>query len=164
MNSSLDRAIAFYLDSAVIKQEIGFTYFDVLQFEDEQLEKCHGYVQWLFPIKEPSAFIDDAPLFTEVTRAQYEEYYAIVYPRFVQAMARMMEFYFAPGRVKEWVTPRNHNFLRITRIIKSMKLFGQHQAENSFWTLLLVPLMNDPVYKDIIGPITAQFWKDAHAG
>lgn len=161
----MDRAIAFYLDSNKIGEELDFTFSDVIEFDDARLEQCHGYVQWLFPIKEASAYIEHAPLVTDQTLADYNEYFDIVHPRMVKAFWRMLQFYFNNGRgFDAWITPRNHNFLRITRIIKSLKLFGLDHAEKVLWQFYLEPLMHNPAYKDVIGPVTFKFWQDAHDG
>lgn len=161
----MDRAIAFYLDSSKIGEEIGFTFSDVIQFNDDQLEQCHGYIQWLFPNKDPSAYIDHAPIVTDQTVEDFNEFFDIVQPRMHEAYQRILKFYFNNGRGYDaWVTPRNHNLLRITRIIKALKIFGLDYAERCFWEFYLVPLMNHPDYSDVIGPVTKKFWQDAHDG
>jgi hypothetical protein len=35
---------------------------DIWKFSDDELEGCHTYIQWLFPLKEPSAFNFAAPV------------------------------------------------------------------------------------------------------
>jgi hypothetical protein len=37
---------------------------DVLSWPDDELEVVHDFVQWLFPLPEPSRFNPDAPLLT----------------------------------------------------------------------------------------------------
>ena len=42
----------------------GRTRNQILAFGDRQLEEVHDYIQWLFPLPEPSRFNPDAPLLT----------------------------------------------------------------------------------------------------
>ena len=117
-----DPIIAFYLDSNLIKEQIGFTFSDVMQLDREQLESCHSYIQWLFPLREPSAFNPDAPLVTQTTIDQYAEKYSIIAPKIDRAFWLMHQFYF-DDKQYSWITPNDHNYLRITRIIKSLRIF-----------------------------------------
>ena len=36
----------------------------ILAWDDEELEEVHDFIQWLFPLPEPSRFNADAPLLT----------------------------------------------------------------------------------------------------
>lgn len=163
MISALDPAIAFYLDSEIIKDQIGFTFTDVMTFDDEKLEECHGYVQWLFPVREPSAYIKNAPLVTERTMVDFVEFQSVVTARMKWAFLRMLQFYFHGQGLDKWVTPRNHNFLRITRILKSLRLFGLEEEEKHLYNDYLLSLLRDnEEARNIIGPVTVQFWQDAH--
>ena len=62
-----------------------------------------------------------------------------------KSFERMLDFYgleYTDGQVREtiyfkeslkrWCTPKNHNFLRITRILKSLKLFGLKKKQSHF--------------------------------
>ncbi len=35
---------------------------EIWAWDDAALEDGHDFIQWLFPLPEPSAFVDDAPL------------------------------------------------------------------------------------------------------
>ncbi len=37
---------------------------DLLAWDDDDLEQVHDFIQWLFPLPEPSRFNADAPLLT----------------------------------------------------------------------------------------------------
>lgn len=157
----IDPIIAFYLDSAKIKEQIGFTYNDVMKFNDDELEACHNYIQWLFPLKEASQFNPDAPLVTEETLEQFKEFYDIVGERMYAAFRKMFTFYFNSGRgFWLWVTPNNHNFLRITRILKSQNIFG-YDFNVGLMSSYLENLTVNEEYNEIIGPVTRKFWIEA---
>ena len=49
----------------------GRTLDDILAWDDEQLEAVHDYIQWLFPLDEPSRFNPDAPLLTPADRVAF---------------------------------------------------------------------------------------------
>jgi hypothetical protein len=114
---------------------------DVLAWNDDALEAVHDFIQWLFPLPEPSRFNPDAPLLTEedlaafcgdpALRANLRRSFERVLP-----FLGLMEG--AGGEVVEgpnfgrraadvWDYP-NHNWLRITRVLRSLHLLGL-QAE-----------------------------------
>ena len=58
----------------------------------------------------------------------------------------------------KWVTPGNHNFLRLTRILKSLMLFGMKQEA------ITLELFLEGLYesnKNIITEETLNFWMEA---
>lgn len=59
---------------------------------------------------------------------------------------------------KKWITPKNHNFLRITRILTSLNLLGDDSSAKMFYKCLC-EIYED--HKGIIGPLTKQFWDEA---
>ena len=57
-----------------------------------------------------------------------------------------------------WLRPHNHNFLRQTRIIKSLTLLGQPTLARAFGDALLKEYELAPA---VIGATTAGYWRDA---
>ena len=153
----MDPIAAFYLNSESLGKQLGFTWSDVMQFSNEQLENKHDYIQWLFPILEKSQFNPEAPIPTGGTFSAFEDF-DILRERMYESYRKMHKFYFID--MHDWITPNNHNFLRITRIIKSLKLFGWEQQAHDFYdcieNILLIPR-----YREIIGEETQKYWKDA---
>jgi hypothetical protein len=108
-------------------------------WSDEDLERTHDYIQWMFPLAEPSGFNVDAPILDAgaISRFQSEP---SLRGHLQTSLIRMLSFYGleihgtiplsvtrAPNfaeRAENWLTPSNHNHLRITRILKSLKLLG----------------------------------------
>jgi hypothetical protein len=127
---------------------------DVLLLPDEPLEQIHDYIQWLFPLPSRSAAQPDAPVLTEA------EIDAIrTDPRAVetlkQAAQRMLEFY---SRTRWWLTGQDHNHLRITRIIRSLRLLVGLDAAHRFYQAILT------LHEAAGAPVNArslQFWAEA---
>lgn len=104
----------------------GRTLFDVLAMDNAALERNHDFIQWLFPLREPSRAVPDAPVLTdadvEAIRDSGMAQYALA-----AATDRMDAFYRA---THDWLMPNDHNHLRITRIIRSLRLLvGDEQAD-----------------------------------
>lgn len=104
----------------------GRTVFEVVAMDDAAIERVHDFIQWLFPLAEPSGANRRAPVLSA------EDVAAIHASGMAQiALAagtdRMAVFY---QRNRHWLTVHDHNHLRITRIIKSLRLLrGPGEAE-----------------------------------
>ncbi len=143
----------------------------ILAWDDQRLEAVHDYVQWLFPLPEPSGFNPDAPLLTASDIAAFHADPALQ-SRLRAAWIRMLRFYgFAaadgqvvpaaefPARAATWLAPGNHNLLRITRILRSLSLLGL-QAEARGFLAALEALRQTPSGA-VIPERTMRFWRDA---
>jgi hypothetical protein len=147
---------------------------DILAWDERLLEGIHDYIQWLFPLDEPSAFNSDAPLVTPSDRVRFAADPTLA-ANLKRAFMRMLAFYGFrlvesatgtmvaradawPSRSPAWLRPHNHNFLRQTRIIKSLTLLGQPKLARAFGEALLKEYEHAPA---VIGPTTAGYWKDA---
>lgn len=136
----------------------GRSFEDMINMSDLELERSHDVVQWLFPLKEKSAHNPAAPLLDDETiQAILDD--AFGYAHLFAACQRFWKF-LVEGDVDKptWITRRNHNFLRITRIIKCYRLFGEPVAE-SFYKLAIGYHQKFP---NIIGSETLQFWQEAN--
>ena len=104
----------------------GRSLFDVLGFDDAALELNHDFIQWLFPLPEPSGAVPDAPVLTaDDMQAIHDSILAQC--ALAAATDRMEAFY---RRTNQWLRPHDHNHLRITRIIRSLRLLrGDAEAD-----------------------------------
>jgi hypothetical protein len=169
----MSRLIDFY--SGVGADHRGRKIDNIITWDDQRLEQTHDYIQWLFPLAEPSRFNPDAPLLTQGDRAQFEQRPELR-AKMLAALARMAVFYglslekpseneqatlrFAPrpGHARHWIAPGNHNFLRITRILTSLGLVGLGP-----WAQALFAALED-LYRDhsaAIGSQTFGYWQRA---
>lgn len=143
---------------------------EILNFDKVQLENTHNYIQWLFPNYQRSQFYPESPILkTNIINAfvnnnQCKE-------NLLKAFNLMLNFY---GFVKKgnkiilaedfelkksiWLTVGNHNFLRLTRILKSMNSLGFKNEATELQKLLKEIYLT---YPNIIGKKTAEFWEKA---
>ena len=111
----------------------GRTVFDVVALDDRSVERTHDFIQWLFPLAEPSGANRRAPV---LSAADVEAVQACGMSQIALAAAtdRMTAFY---QFNTHWLVPYNHNHLRITRIIKSLRLLRGEDEANEFRDLIL---------------------------
>lgn len=164
--------IAFY--SATAPDHRGRTLADILAFSDDELESNHDFIQWLFPLPVPSPVNPAAPTLDEATILAFH-----ARPELRRALRdsfeRMLDFYgfelhhaegeyaIVPGprwqeAARNWLTPGNHNFLRITRILHSLTLLGHHELATAFLAAL------EDVYRGhagVIGTVSVGYWRRA---
>jgi hypothetical protein len=128
----------------------------VLGFSDEQLENTHDYIQWLFPLATRSGAQPDAPVLTEAEAAAIRGD-----PRAMETLQhatdRMLRFY---RDTADWLSLYDHNHLRITRIIRSLKMLAGAAAARQFHEAILT------LHAAAGAPVNARslhFWEDATA-
>ena len=146
------------------------TIADIWCYSHNELEGVHDYIQWLFPLAERSAFNPAAPLLDAETIQRFQEDDAL--RRNVErSLGVMLDFYglalvgnrivraktFAE-RSRNWLTPQNHNFLRLTRILKSLSLLGHAQRAKQL-VVCLEEIGRD--HQDVIGTTTLTYWRGA---
>ena len=138
------------------------------------LESNHDYIQWLFPLPERSSASAHAPILTPADIQAFEQN-PLLRGSLLQSFSVMLWFYgfelieaaqrlqvrrgrdFA-ARSAIWLTPFNHNYLRLTRILRSLRLLGCADHAGALFACL------QDVYRehaDEIGEETFQYWKRA---
>ena len=131
----------------------GRVFSDLVGADDSQLEQSHDFIQWMFPSDVKSNHSYAAPVLTPEQIEQMKTDPA-VHNALRAGLIRMLVFYTSEW----WITPHNHNFKRITRILRCLWLAGLESEYNSFQTAL------DRCYEKHGGVIeekTYQFWKHA---
>lgn len=150
----------------------------IVRKSDRWLEETHDYIQWLFPLYAPSQFNPDAPLLTEDVCVAFNDSSRpdskILQQNFSAAIYRMLVFYgysvspLAPNDVSptgewrdksaNWLTDGNHNFMRITRMLRCMCLLGRAPLAQS-WHHSLNALAK--VHPKTVSSRTLGFWNEA---
>jgi len=113
---------------------------------DEWFEFCHNYIQWLFPLKEPSNFNPDAPLLTDEDIAIFKANPTIQANLFVSFTRYLRFFGLFYNKDNEIVRTEdfdqilfmfpNHNWFRITRCLTSLRLLGLEKEAVKFYKFL----------------------------
>jgi len=111
----------------------GRTVFEILAFGDAALEQNHDFIPWLFALTEPSAAVPDAPVLTAGEAAAIR-HSVMAQCALAAATDRMMTFY---RSTHEWLMPNDHNHLRITRIIRSLRLLRDDPSADAFRDAIL---------------------------
>ena len=100
----------------------------LLQQTDQQAERTHDYIQWLFPLDEPSRSINGVPVLTELEIDEIRQS-SLAQINLAKSARWFLGFL---ERNDHWITKYNHNHLRITRIIKSLRLLASDEAADEF--------------------------------
>ena len=135
--------LAFYSDDG--PNSSGYTLEQVLEWGDEDWELQHDFIQWLFATDEPSMFNPDAPVLDAPTIARFRAD-PLLRHRMRGAFDRWLAFCgvtrtdaglsFDNPNPSVWGRP-NHNWLRITRVLRSLSLLGLTDEAQAFFTLLI---------------------------
>lgn len=115
----------------------GRTCKDILSLNTFWLEADHDFIQWLFPIDTQTKFNKHAPMVDDVAIEEFSGDNALKM-RHRNVLDRMLQFYglmrlnssLAPAEritpaTQTWLREKDHNHLRITRILRSLYLLGQ---------------------------------------
>ncbi|MDB2639106.1 opioid growth factor receptor-related protein [Alphaproteobacteria bacterium] len=106
----------------------GRTFAMLLQQSDHQAETNHDYIQWMFPLDEPSRSVNGVPVLTELEIDEIRQ------SSHAQAnLAKSARWFLGfLERNDHWITNYNHNHLRITRVIRSLRLLASDKAADEF--------------------------------
>jgi hypothetical protein len=130
----------------------GRSFADVVAMDDHAIERHHDFIQWLFPLDEPSKAVPSSPVLTPADIALLRAS-AMAQRRLGEASARMLRFYRMTAR---WRQSFDHNHLRITRIIKSLRLLAGDAAAEAFKAAIL-----DEASGTAISVTALRFWEEA---
>jgi hypothetical protein len=176
------RLVDFYDPGTKGTDAHGRTLDQILGWNDDQLEYSHNYIQTIFPLPEESGFGHTAPVVDEETMliiSQSPE----LQSNLLRALKRMLAFYGFDAKDKpisgssdndvshlditpmrncergfsRWVKRIDHNHLRITRIIRSLRVLGLPDAAKDLFDALM------EVYetRSVIGSTSVAFWTRA---
>lgn len=179
----------FYLQDGTDSE--GRTLKEVLNWSNHAWESAHDSIQTMFPLKDPSNFNPDAPIITDEDVAKWNEgtldgallrnNLCLSYMRFLKflglevgpaATREEQEMGVDKGiqvkiadnfseRQKTVWDSFNHNFLRITRCLASLRMLGLQAEADAFYKRL------QALYESKCFPIsekTFKFWTEAVTG
>ena len=127
------------------------TFAEIMQWDDDKWETTHNFIQWLFPSPVPSLASREAPILTVQDTGYFEANgifrfrMLLAFERFLQFMGLSLEI----GDDGTWRIIRsenfqesmwavfNHNHLRVTRVLISLRRCGHRDLSDLFYNFLL---------------------------
>lgn len=127
---------------------------DIWDFDDKAIEQTHDFIQWMFPLREKSMSVPGVPTLStadieairisEVARANLEKS-AQWYLGFLK-------------RNDHWIKAYDHNHLRITRAIKSLRLLVSKETAKAFLNSVF-DIVGDRV--NVVRQHAVKFWESS---
>ncbi|MEZ5427259.1 MAG: opioid growth factor receptor-related protein [Pyrinomonadaceae bacterium] len=146
---------------------------DIRAWDDIRLERDHHYIQWLFPLNTESEAVF-APMLREFEVEELRNDPALR-EQMIFSLCRMLAFYGFVLRTEDdqiavlpserqrerlgvWMTPENHNYLRISRILGSLRLAGLDEYAGAFLEAL-ERLYKTPEGQAAIDGVAMWYWR-----
>ena len=147
---------------------------EIWTFNYSKLEYTHDYIQWLFPLTQKSNYNINVPSLTASDIKIFKSD-NLLRKNLLISLKLMLTFYglkcnLAPDgkvsitygenyleRKKYWLGLRNHNYLRLTRILKSLTILGGKKYAIALFNCL------KEIYEqegDKIGATTFNYWQN----
>lgn len=132
----------------------GRTHAYVCEQSDDWIESTHDFIQWLFPLEEETRKSELIPILSK------QEIGLIKKSELAQnslriSASRMRRFW---SKNQHWVTNHDHNHLRITRCIKSLRLLVSNEEAQQMKIWLSSVL--GPNAK-LISKVSLDYWREA---
>ena len=127
---------------------------EIWTYSDNKIESTHDFIQIVFPTNKPSQatfnklYLDNEKLIKKLKNN------SAVTKNLIKSAAWYLSFL---DRNDAWQKGYDHNQLRITRVIESLRLLISDEAANEFFKAIL-RLVKDPT---ILNPTTIKFWEEA---
>ncbi|KAF2266434.1 hypothetical protein CC78DRAFT_513507 [Lojkania enalia] len=182
--------IHFYDPELKAPDAHGRTLDDILEWADSALENSHNYIQMLFPLPEGSPFNYEAPIINrEVMEAFHGR--PELRARLKESFVRILDFYgfelleestheavttstlprvpsilvvrapHWPKAFRNWAIRFDHNHLRITRILRCLRVLGLEMECEAYYSALK-EVFNDP--RIHINERSMLYWRKAVRG
>lgn len=127
---------------------------EIYSLSDQGIENTHDFIQWVFPLREASRAVFNAPVLSENDVRDIRDSEMAQ-----ENLSRSSDWYLGfLKRNKHWMTKYDHNHLRITRVIKSIRILVGDQEADKFRTQIF-EILGDA--KSKIDPKAVSFWMDA---
>ena len=125
---------------------------DIWDFDDKTIEQTHDFIQWIFPLTEKSMSVPGVPTLSA------EDIEAIRTSEAARSnLERSANWYLGfLQRNDHWIKAYDHNHLRITRAIKSLRLLVSKEIAKAFLNSVF-DITGDRV--DVVRQDAIGFWK-----
>ena len=133
----------------------GRTIEDMLNFPDSEFDECHDFIQWMFPLHEASRMTSaDVPIFT---REDFQAFHAEKEHHNVERAARRFVKFLRDKSPENWCNDGDHNLLRITRVIRSLRLMNHTYLAKALYEMVIACAL-----KRKISNTTISYWHRAY--
>jgi len=143
---------------------------EIHAWDYDKLETVHDYIQWLFPLPEPSQYNLCAPVLNAEQIAKFHTDTELC-AQLLASFDKMLGFYgfernnmsivrsnLWEERSRNWLRPGNHNHLRLTRILKSLSILGLKDHAHALFEALNTVFSEN---SNVISAATMGYWKRA---
>lgn len=147
----MSKITQFYLGECT--DDAGRTFDQIMCFKEGWMEMCHDYIQWLFPLPDPSNFHEEAPLLSPDDEIAFgsnlelrkrlqmaaEKFLWFLGLRWTVAVDRTGSIDKAENfeKRKSVLENFNHNHLRITRMMRCLTLCGRQDISRALYDFLI---------------------------
>ena len=127
---------------------------EIWNYSDKEIENQHDFIQMIFPLDQPSnavfhgIFLDDSEVIENLRTNP------TVQSNMIKSANWFLSFL---ERTNHWKARTNHNHLRITRIIQSLRLLVSDKEADAFYISVMAMLADN----NQINAISLQYWKKA---
>jgi len=132
----------------------GRTLQDIWNFSYNEIENQHDFIQMIFPLDQPSnavfhgIYLDDREVIENLRKN----------PSVQSNMMKSANWFLSfLNRTNHWKASNDHNHLRITRIIQSLRLLVSDKEADAFYVSVMAMLADN----NHINAISLQYWKKA---
>ena len=127
---------------------------DIWDFSDEEIEQTHDFVQLVFPTNKPSMAVSHGLYLDSETLIERIKNNPEAQKNIVKSANWFLSFL---ERNTYWNQKYDHNQLRITRVIESLRLLVSNEEADKFYRSVLKLVEDD----NKINLNTLVFWKNA---
>ncbi len=129
---------------------------DIWNYSDEEIEHTHDFIQLLFPLNEESSAVSNAKYLDSRKVIQDIKSNKSAKENIVKSSQWFLSFL---ERNSHWKRKHDHNYYRISRIIKSLRLLVSDEDADMFYKSFM--LLIDEQHKAKINSITLNYWENA---
>ena len=127
---------------------------DIWDFSDEEIEQTHDFVQLVFPTNKPSMAVSHGLYLDSETLIERIKNNPEAQKNIVKSANWFLSFL---ERNTYWNQKYDHNQLRITRVIESLRLLVSNEEADKFYRSVLKLIEED----NKVNLNTLVFWKNA---
>lgn len=161
--------LRFFLDEEDVC--IPYRHEEIVRFTDDEIERYHDFIQWIFPTSQPSRFNGEAPTIDEHFVSMFHGNQCVLqnYCKSCRRYLHYMDFDCnGDGNIRVYHGDRPfyrlpyHNFLRMTRMLQSLRETGHPQCSANLFIQMMDILHRTRNHH--VSSTTIAYWKNTQKG